>query len=278
MRKKLSALLLCAALLCPWLAAGVPALASGEEDEPLRLPVVMYHHVSRDSAAWNDYVISPEELEADLAWLSREGWTSIGVRDLLAWYDGEAGLPEKPFMITFDDGFEGVEAYAEPLLAKYGFCGVTAVIGAVCEKYSRCGEHDPDCSHLSWEDAAAMAGRGVLELQCHTWDMHATWPRLGCQRMRGESAEAYAQALTGDLERFRSECAAHGVETVPAIAYPYGAFGKDTKEICRSLGFRIGFSCRERVNLLRQGEELPLILGRYNRPHGASSADFFSAW
>ena len=155
---------------------------------------------------------------------------------------------------------------------------MTAVIGAVCEKYSRCDEHDPDCSHLSWEDAAAMAGRGVLEIQCHTWDMHGTWPRMGCQRMRGEGEMAYRAALTEDLARFRREGAAHGVDLVPAIAFPYGAFGKDTVELVREQGFRVGFSCRERFNLLRREEDEPLILGRFNRPHGADSAAFFAEW
>ena len=255
----------------------MPAFAAAEEEE-VRLPVVMYHHISKDRNQWNDYVISPEEFEADLAWLAGNGWHSVGVRELLGWYDGEAELPEKPFMLTFDDGFESTLAYAEPLLEQHGFCGVVAVIGSACEKFSECDEHDPEYSNLSWEDAAALAERGVIEVQCHTWDMHTVWPRAGCQIMRDESKAAYHEALTEDLWRFLEGCAAHGVALVPAIAYPFGAFSLETEEIVKELGFRVSFTCREWVNTLQRDAAEPLRLGRYNRPHGPGGASFFREW
>lgn len=270
--KKRILMIVCVFLL---IALSLPAEA---EPEAVRLPVVMYHHISRDRSQWNDYVVSPEEFESDLNYLSAHGWHSIGVRDLLAWYDGEFEMPEKPFMITFDDGFESTLAYAEPLLEEYGFCGVVAVIGSVCEKFSQCDEHDPEFSNLSWEDAAALAERGVIEVQCHTWDMHATWPRCGCQINRDESCEAYRAALTEDLKLFLRKSGEHGVDLVPSIAYPFGAFSPETEEIVLSEGFRVSFTCRERINTLRPGEREPLRLGRYNRPHGPGSERFFRTW
>lgn len=273
MRKHITAVLLIAAALL-FLAIGP---ASAQPEGP-RLPVVMYHHISKNRSQWNDYVVSPEEFAADLDYLAAQGWQTIGVRDLLAWYAGEFELPEKPCMITFDDGFESTLAYAEPLLAERGFCGVVAVIGSACEKFSQCGEHDPEMSNLSWEDAAALADRGVLEVQCHTWDMHGARPRRGCQRKRGESLGDYRAALTEDLEHFLRESEAHGLDLVPAIAYPFGAFSAETEEIARAAGFRVSFTCRERINTLLPGEPEPLRLGRFNRPHGVSSQRFFRAW
>ena len=110
----------------------VPARA----EEPLRLPIVMYHHISENPSQWNDYVISPAELESDLRYLRAQGYETVSVSQLLAWQAGQFQMPEKPCMITFDDGFESTRTYAEPLLEQYGFCGVVAVIGAVCEKFS----------------------------------------------------------------------------------------------------------------------------------------------
>lgn len=265
------------AVICVLLLIASQSPASAEAAEP-RLPVVMYHHISRDRSRWNDYVVSLEEFQSDLDYLSAHGWQSIGVRDLLAWYDGAFEMPKKPFMITFDDGFESTLAYAEPLLTEYGFCGVVAVIGSVCEKFSQCEEHDPEFSNLSWEDAAAMAERGVIEVQCHTWDMHAAWPRFGCQIKRYESPQAYRAALTEDLKRFLRECDAHGMDLVPSIAYPFGAFTAETEEIVLAEGFRVSFTCRERINTLFRGEREPLRLGRFNRPHGPSSEQFFRVW
>ena len=277
MKKRLVPLLLALALALP---SGASVRASGEaaESGAVYLPVVMYHHVSKNPRRWNDYVISPEELTADLDYLNAHGWHSVGVGELLDWYAGRAELPEKPYMITFDDGFESTMAYAEPILAAHGCRGVVAIIGAVCDKFSACGEHDPELSNLSWEDAAALAERGVFEVQCHTWDMHGLGPRRGCQQRRGESDGAYAAALSRDLDRFRRESEAHGVSLVPAIAYPYGAFGPETEQIALAQGYRIGFTCEEVVNLLPAEMPPMLRLGRCNRLHGVDSAAFFSFW
>lgn len=271
MRKRLAAFILAILLISPLF----PARA--ETEGPV-LPVIMYHHISRDESQWNDYVVSLEEFGADLDYLASHGWYSIGVRDLLAWYEGDFEMPEKPFMITFDDGFESTLAYAEPLLEEHGFRGVVAVIGSVCGDVSKYEKHDPEFSNLSWEEAAEMARRGVVEVQCHTWDMHASWPRCGCRIKRGESPEAYRRALTADLERFLRESGDHDVDLVPAIAYPFGAFSADTGKIALEEGFEVVFTCWERFNTPIRGEDKPYQLGRFNRPHGPDSETFFRDW
>lgn len=258
--------------------AALPLTAAGSTGEEISLPIVMYHHISKRSACWNDYVVSPEEFESDMAYLEENGWHSVGVRELLDWYDGKFEMPEKPFMLTFDDGFESTLAYAEPVVAAHGFNGVLAVIGSVCEKFTECGEHDPELSNLSWEDAAAMAKRGVFEIQCHTWDLHGLGARVGCGKMKGESVRRYSELLSADLVKFQREAAENGLDTVPSIAYPYGAFCSSTTEIVKSLGFRAAFTCDGKVNVLRGDREELYRLGRYNRPHGASSEKFFSVW
>lgn len=263
-----------AALLSLALATALPAWAGTETVE---LPIVMYHHISEKPGNWNDYVVSPAELEADLRWLQSRGYTAIGVAELLAWADGTGALPEKPCMITFDDGFESTERYAEPLLAAYGFRGVVAVIGSVCERFSAIDDHY-EYSNLSWEECGAMASRGVIEVQCHTWDMHVLSPRPGCAPLRGESAADYRAALTEDLSRWLDAAAARGLAFVPAIAYPYGAYTAATEETVRALGFRAAFTCTERINRLTGSADELLALGRFNRPHGVSSENFFRGW
>lgn len=271
--RKFFTVLICAVLLCAVFAPGAEA-AQAE----VRLPVVMYHHVSQNAARWNDYVISPEELESDMKYLKENGWQSISMKNLLDWHEGKFVMPEKPFMITFDDGFESTVAYAEPILEKYGFCGMVAVIGSVCEKFTENGEHYPEVSNMSWADAIQAAERGVLEVQCHTWDMHGLGSRTGCNRISWEDAVTYHQKLTDDLSRFLSESEAHGLPLTMSIAYPYGAFCPETTQVVKELGFRAAFTCVEEINLLTgEGEEL-YHLSRYNRPHGRASGDFFSKW
>ena len=264
-------------LLIVCLTASASA-AQPQDGEPLRLPIVMYHHVSRHTERCNDYVVSEAELRADLEWLRAHGYETVSTAQLSAWAEGMGTLPKKPCMITFDDGFESVLAYAEPLLREYGFCAAAAVIGSVCEQFSALQEHDPELSNLSWEDAAALAQRGTVEIICHTWNMHVLWPRSGCSKRAGESTLAYRYTLSTDLSRFLTESRNNGLPPVTAIAYPYGSFCRETTEAARDFGFCMTFTCEERVNCLTRTGEALYNLGRYNRPHGISSEKFFSAW
>lgn len=257
-------------------ALPVPAEAAVEES--IDLPIVMYHHISQRSRTWNDYVLSIEEFRSDMEYLSREGWQSISVDELLAWQKGEFIMPEKPMMITFDDGFASVVEYAEPIMAEYGMKGIVAVIGSVCDEYSENGEYDPEWSDLSWEAAAEMADRGVLEVQCHTWDMHSMENALGCAKRWGESVDSYRRRLSADLSRFISACDKHGLNMTYSIAYPFGSYDEHTTQVIKDMDFRAAFTCTEKINHLTGDREQLYYLGRFNRPHGISSENFFKKW
>lgn len=273
MRKRVFALIACLALLLT-----CPAAAEEPDREAVRLPVVMYHHISKDPARWNEYVVSVDEFAADMDYLAENGWHSVSVRQLLDWYAGRFEMPEKPFMLTFDDGCDSTAAYAEPIVAGHGFTGVVAVIGSVCQRFSGFDEHEPEYSNLSWQDAAGLAARGVIEVQCHTWDMHELYPRNGCARRRGESLSEYRRALSTDLSKYLQGCEEYGVDAVPSIAFPYGAFDSDTIDVVRDMGFLAAFTCSENVNLLTGEPDELFRLSRFNRPHGVASEKFFSVW
>ncbi len=260
--------------LCAAGAAGTAA----EDRESVSLPVLMYHDVSRSDAALGPYVVSEAELESDLRWLREHGYETVSVQNLLDWEAGTFVMPPKPCMITFDDGACSTAAYAEPLLARYGYCGVAAVIGSVCTQFSENGEADPELSNLSWEAVRDMAGRGTVEVICHSWDMHRLAPRKGCSRMPGESEAAFRAALETDLRRFLAESKAHGVALSPAIAYPYGAYARAALETASGIGFPVGFTCDERVNRLTRADGGLDLLGRFNRPHGAAGEKIFRIW
>ena len=242
------------------------------------LPVVMYHQLSEKPRLLGDYVLSVDQFESDLRYLSENGYTAVTASQLIAWRDGEGKLPEKPVMITFDDGFESTVAYAEPLLEKYGMTAVVAVIGSVTQQFTDTPDHMLDYSYMSWDAVSEAERGGVLEVQCHTWDMHRLSPRKGCSRMYGEPSEHYRAALSEDIARFQSAfCSAAGHVT-EAIALPFGAYDGETLTLCSELGFRVVLTCAGRVNRLDCEPGELIILGRFNRPSGPSSGEFFGRW
>ena len=80
-------------------------VTTAADADGVALPIVMYHGLSEDPAAWGDYVISPAQFEADLRYLREQGYTTVTVADLLAYVDEGTALPERPVMLTFDDGY-----------------------------------------------------------------------------------------------------------------------------------------------------------------------------
>ena len=252
--------------------------SAASEEALLELPIVMYHHLSPKAKLLGDYVLSPEQLERDFKYLRENGFESITVGELIRWSRGEALLPEKPVMITFDDGYESTQVYGEPLLEKYGFKALVAVIGSVADLFTEKPDHMLDYSHLSWDALREISGGDVLEVQSHTYSMHKMRGRRGCGQVSGEAFDNYRAALKEDLLKFAEKCEVEKVECANSIAFPYGFYSKDTLAIVKELGFEAAFTCSERVNYLKREPDELFELCRYNRPHGVSSEAFFGKW
>lgn len=271
-RKLLAAVLVFTSLICSALAV---ASASASEERTAELPIIMYHHILKAPNRWGDYVISPQQLESDLKYLKAQGYTAVGCGDLLAWYRGEAELPEKPVMLTFDDGQESVEAYALPLLEQYDMCAVLAIVGSIADAYTQSDDHNIAYSYLGWPAIQALSASPRIEFAVHTHNLHSNSHRRGCARMRGESPEAYAQMLNSDLATVESRFIEYTWAAPVAFAYPFGHCCSEAEEILVQRGYKIAFTCDERVNRLTGDWGELMSLGRFNRPSGVSSEVFF---
>ena len=111
----------------------VPAEAPAGS-QALALPIVMYHHILKEPTRLNSYTISPDEFRQDLQYLRDNGYQSILIQDLIDYVNGEAELPEKPVMITFDDGYESFYEYAFPILKEMKFRAVFSVVGTYVDQ------------------------------------------------------------------------------------------------------------------------------------------------
>ena len=76
-------LLFCGVLLMGLSLSGPVRPASGPVDSGVSLPIIMYHHILKDPARQGEYVVSPQILEEDFAYLKRLGYESIVIQDLI---------------------------------------------------------------------------------------------------------------------------------------------------------------------------------------------------
>lgn len=243
------------------------------------LPVAMYHHVLTEPSRLGDYVISPEQFEEDLQYIQKCGYTTISAAELLDFTQNGTPLPEKPIMITFDDGYESVHEYAFPLLQKYGMKAVISVIGRYTDLFSDPNEtRHINYSHCTWDQLREMQQSGVFEIGNHTYDSHVTGTngkRFGIRIKKGESPDAYREYLYEDVGAFSQKIADEIGVSPSVFAYPFGALCNESKPLLTEMGFRVILTCEEKVNTFSPGMEEPVVVKRFNRAHRYSTYEYY---
>ena len=130
----------------------------------MRLPVLMYHHVGpvrRGTFAF--LTVSPGSFGAHVRWLARQGYVGIRPSDWLAWCRGEATLPDKPVLITFDNAYADVAEYALPVLRGCGFGAAVFVVTGLVGKTNAWDESQCSGTHslMTAQQIRQWAGQGI---------------------------------------------------------------------------------------------------------------------
>ena len=187
-----------------------------------RVPILMYHAIATapDGAA-RALSVTPEAFSEQMALLRCSGFTPVGTAELARAWRASGPLPERPVLITFDDGYEGVHRHALPVLAEHGF-GATLFVSTGWLR----GEYDtgdgPD-EMLGWDQVRDLASSGV-EIGGHSH----THPQLD---------QLSDDALGFELLRCR-EIIADELGARPAsFAYPYGYSSRRVRAHVREAGF-----------------------------------------
>lgn len=240
--------------------------------EGVRLPVLMYHSILKDSARQGKYVVSPEVLAADLDALQKRGCQTVTVSDLLAYVQNGTPLPDKPVMITFDDGYYNNYVYAYPLLQQRGMRAVISIIGSQTALYTEEGTENAYWSHLRLDRLAEM--QDVFEVQNHSWNLHEYGERRGCLRMRGEAEASYENLLREDTEQTQALLIEAGLPAPQCYTYPFGACSEESERILKDMGFLCTLGCEERINLVTRDAGCLYEMGRFNRAAGESTESY----
>lgn len=277
--RKIKVIFACITALCIALAS-IPianSVMTAAQISGVRLPVLMYHHVLGNPKKLNKYTVSPAEFEADLQYIEKCGYTTVTVRDLLNFCEKGEKLPDKPIMITFDDGYESVYVNAYPLLKKHKMKAVINVIGKYADLYSDCDDSNINYSHITWEQLKEISQSGVFEVQNHTYDLHTNGSRKGIGKMRGESERHYHDTISADITRMQQRTKEMLGLTSTAFAYPFGNISSSALPVIKEAGIKAVFCCWEKVNYLSGDAEQLYHINRFNRPHGKSTENFFAA-
>src|SRR5262245_44156313 len=156
----------------------------------LRVPILMYHYISRNPKAPDDPLrtrlsVPPAQFAQQLAYLRRAGYTTITLDDLVDALYMRVSLPSKPVILTFDDGYQDFFTNAYPLLRRYGD---KATIYIITGKVGTTG-------YMSWPELRTLAASPLITIGAHT-RTHRELPKLSARQSWQELAGSKADLET----------------------------------------------------------------------------------
>lgn len=244
------------------------------EIDGITVPIIMYHSISQNTSRLGKYVVSPETIENDISFLKQNGYETIFISDLIRYVYDDVPLPEKPVILSFDDGYYNNIVYLPEILKKYNAKATIAVVGEFTDKFSEADSHNVNFSHLTWEDLQAVSKSEYFEVSNHTYNMHSTDGRVGCFKLKNETDEQYKENLTADIMKMQKALEEKANIKCTVFTYPYGKICDSSVDIIKEMGFKASLSCYERLNTITKDKNCLYLLGRYNRPYNISTEKF----
>lgn len=250
------------------------SLPTISDENGIPVPIIMYHSVLKSPKKQTKYIVTPTQLENDLLWLKNNGYTTVFISDLIDYVYNNVDLPEKPVVITFDDGYYNNLTYLYPLLIKYGMKASISLVGSYSEEFSKTLDLNPAYAHLTWDNVKQMQASGLVEFLNHSYDMHSNDVRKGSSIIKGEDINKYKALFTSDVMKLQQILSDNCAITPNAYTYPFGHICNEAEEILKELGFLATLSCYEKVNHITKDPNCLYQLRRFNRSSNLSTEGF----
>lgn len=195
--------------------------------EDIKIPILLYHNfvtvVPELEPDDYNYINTPESFEENMKVIIQNGYTPISIKELYDAYNGKIVLPEKPILITFDDGYYSNYEYIYPILKKYK---VKASIFVITNNI---GKEIDNIKYLSWENCLEMQDSGLVEIYSHS-TRHIFYNKVPVREVRDDVLESY-KIIEENL----------GKKDLKVFAYPYGAYTNETVRSLKNNGIAMQF-------------------------------------
>jgi biofilm PGA synthesis lipoprotein PgaB len=210
-----------------------------------RVPILMYHDVLEEPEVFFDLV--PEQFEAHLQMLVENGFTPVSLDQVVQHLRTGLPLPDKPVLLTFDDGYAGHYHHVYPLLKKYQFPGVFSVFP---------GKLDGEVagrSTLTWDELKTMAADPLVTIASHS----VTHPPDLTQMSDAE----IAYEVTASKERLESEL---GIP-IRYFTYPAGHYDERVAQAVADAGYLAALTMRQTDEQFAGASESLLAIERFGQ-------------
>jgi peptidoglycan/xylan/chitin deacetylase (PgdA/CDA1 family) len=198
-------------------------LMSATPSASVRVPILMYHYVEYIQNK-NDHLrvalnINPDVFEKQVKTLKDAQYTFLTAKDLGEILDGKRSLPEKPILLTFDDGHWDFASVVLPILKKYQVKATQYVIPGFT------GGSDFMTKNQVW----SIVTSGLVDVGVHT--VHHI-------SLAGQPFSVVQYEIAESKQMLEDTYHIH----VVSFAYPNGSFDTQAADVVRLNGFTTGVS------------------------------------
>lgn len=206
--------------------------------EQKRIPILMYHSISyTDNPVFRPFVVAPSVFADQMAYLREHHYTPITVTQFVRTRAANIpALPERPVVLTFDDGFADFFTEALPVLKRYGFPATLYVTTAYVGDTSRWLKQEQETTRpmLTWQQLREVCDSGI-ECGGHTHS-HPQLDILPLAVAQDEIRHC-KHMLEDRLER-----------EVTSFAYPFGYSTAKVRQIVHNAGYSSACAVKHALN------------------------------
>jgi len=191
--------------------------------ERFRIPILMYHYVEyvqdKKDTIRESLNIYPDVLDQQIKTLQDDGYTFITASELADILNHKGELPQKPILLTFDDGHWDLYTNVLPILEKYHVKATAYIISGFI------GGSD----FLTKDQLQKVIQSGLVEIGAHT--VH----HIGL-------AKRFLTLVKYEVNASKKQLENNYHIKVISFAYPSGLFDEQAIKVVKEAGFKTSVS------------------------------------
>jgi len=211
----------------------------------MKLTILMYHKIDElaEGVRHPGNFVRPDRFEQQMDALLDWGYHTIDFDDWMAFRDGRRStLPEKPLIVTFDDGYTCFDEHAWPVLKQRGMTGTVFLVAGHIGGTNSWEDDELPMRLLNADRILALQRDGV---------------RFGSHGVTHRPlARIAADEALDELRRSRSMLSDLLGHPVDVFAYPFSNQSREVRMLAQHAGYRMAVRGKGRMNW------------RHTDPHG----------
>ncbi len=184
------------------------------------VPILLYRQVN-NSEKEDSSAISVETFEEQMKYLKDSGYSVMTLDELIDAWEKDSALPEKPAVLTFDEGYIDVYKNVFPILQKYNMKATMFVVTDHVNLYP---------NYVTWEQAKEMQESGLVDVESKT--------------LSGKDLTKiyYTEKLWDQIYGSKQAIEWYLKKPAKFISFPLGKYTVGAEAMSQEVGYRAGLT------------------------------------